>query len=364
MLIALGAVLCLVAATGVSAQLGGSFRVDFETSETDYLVLKGLTALTTLSGETWRTTGRLLMANGEVASLDLTDERTFGPFWIRSVCVFDPDVGFSYLNANTRFEFLDLKLGNYAFLSRDPSFSYDQWTAKWTAGDVALSGVWRTGLCPLTFQRAQVAGQWYVSECDLFMDVRTAFSGSTGFDSLTATARFSRVPFLSNDIVETELRLTLRFEVDRKELTPMLRMRAGRVNACMTPYVRTISGASTFSLDGFELYGWVVECALDDDVEVRVATSLDPASNRELTGETDYWEAWELRGAVPGCCDREMRWGLSTYFENATSALFDWGLTTVWAEIPLGDRLRARIGGEFRSSEPRWLIRGGFELRF
>ena len=361
---AIGAVLLFVVAAAASAQLGGSFRADLEASEIDSFALKGLTAVATLSGETWRTSARLVLADNEVTSLDVTDERTFGPLWTRSTCVFDPQIGFSYLGSTVRFTLLDLQLGNYAFLSRDPSLSYDQWTAKWTAGDVVLNGVWRTGLCPLTFQRAQVAGQWYVPSCNLSMDVRTAVSGANGFDYLLATARFARVPFLSNEVVETELRLALRFEVDRKEFIPTLRMRAGSLDACMTPYVRAIPGASPFALDGVEMYGWVVECALADDLELRIATSLDPASNRELTGEADYWEVLELRGVVPGCCGRELRWELLTYFEDPSAAMFDWGLTAVSAEVPLGDRLTARFGTEFRPSAPHWSVNAGLELRF
>lgn len=362
-------VVCAVAvcfALGVSASIefDGSFRADLEASETAQLALENLTAVVGFSGETWRTAGRITLTNGEFSSLDVTDERTFGPFQLRSVCVFDPDVGFSYLSSTARFALFDVQMGNYVFVSQEPSRSYDQLTARWTEGGLSLTGVCRVGLCPMEFRSAWAAGQWYVPSCDLFMDVRSAFTCAEGFDYLRATGRFRRVPFLSNDVIETELRLTVQFETDQKSFTPSLRMRAQKVNACMTPYVRLASGGSPLEVKGVELYGWTVECSVEDFVELLLATSLDPTRNRELTGEADYGEAWKLRGAVRSCCGRDLLWQLSTYFEDSGGTLFSWGLTTVSVEIPLGERLTARVGAKSRKTSPCWLLNVGLELRF
>jgi hypothetical protein len=356
--------ICLASSTSALVATGGSFRVDLQASETAQLVLKNLTTVVGFSGETWRTDGRVTLTDGEFSAFDVTDERTFGPFRLRSLCVFNPDVGFSYLASTARFALLDVEMGNYAFLSRDASLSYNQLTARWTEGDVSLSGVWRVGLCLLEFRNALVAGQWYVPSCDLFMDVRSAFTCTEGFDYLRVTGRFPRVPFLSNDVIETELRLTIQFETDRKSFTPSLRMRAQEVNACVTPRVQLVGGGSPLEVSGVELYGWTIECSVEDFAELLLATSLDPTRNRELTGEADYWEAWKLHGMVGNCCGRDLLWELSTYFTDSGAALFSWGLTTISVEIPLGERLTARVGAEFGETSPRWLLNAGFEVRW
>ena len=364
LLVVCAVTICLAFRTTALAATGGSFGVDLQSSETAQLVLKSLTTVVAFSGETWRTAGRVTLTDGEFSAFDVTDERTFGPFRLRSLCVFNPDVGFSYLSSTARFALLEVEMGNYAFLSRDAAVSYDQLTARWTQGDVSLSGVLRVGLCPLEFRNALVAGQWYVPSCGLFVDVRSAFTCTEGFDYLRVTGRFPRVPFLSNDVIETELRLTIQFETDRKSFTPSLRMRAQGVSACVTPHVQLVGGESPLEVGGVELYGWTVGCSVEDSVELLFATSLDPTRNRELTGEADYWEAWKLHGTVGNCCGRDLLWELSTYFADSGAALFSWGLTTASAEIPLGERLTARVGAEFRESSPRWLLDAGFEVRW
>ena len=369
-----GGVLVLVFAGAVFAgtaevaaapiDLDGSFRMNVEASETEVLGLTDLVATVAVFGAAWRTTGRLTLADNEIVAFDVTDERSFGPFLLRTICVFDPEIGFSYLGSAARFAVADVQMGNYVFLSSNPSLSYNQLTAKWTADGPSLTGVCRVGVCPIEFRNAQVAGQWYVPNCDLFMDVRGEFTDVEGFDYLRVTGRFPRVPFLSNGVIETELRMTVHFETDRKSFTPSLRMRAGKVNACMTPYVQLVSGGSPVEIDGLEVYGWTVECSVADSVELLLALSLDPARNRELTGEADFWEAWKLRGAVPGCCGRDLAWELVVYFEEGGDPPFDWGRTITSVEIPLGERLTARFGTEFGATSPHWVLDAGLELRF
>ena len=355
---------CVTPGAIASIGLDGAFRVDLEASETAQLALANLMTLVAISGETWRTSGRVIFTDGAFSSFGVTDERTFGPFQLRSTCVFDPDVGFSHLGSTALFSLLNVQMGNYVFLSHDPALSYDQLTMKWSAGDVSLSGVWRVGLCPLEFRSAQVAGQWYVPSCELFMDVRSAFTCDKGFDYLRVTGRLPRVPFLSNDVIETDLRVTVQFDADRKTFTPSLRMRSRKVNACMTPYVRLVAGGTPLEVEGVELYGWLVECSVDDFVEIQLATSLDPTQNRELTGNADYWAAWKLRGRGEGCCGRDLAWELAVYFEENGDSLFDWGLTDASVEIPLGERLTARFGSEFGTKSPHWMLNAGLELRF
>jgi hypothetical protein len=364
-LVVAGAALACVASSVVaSTDLGGSLRADWEVSEASLLVLENLAMTVSLVGETWRTSGRTTLTDGVLSSFNVTDERTLGPLRLRSTCVFDPDDGFSYFGSSMRFALLDMRVGNYAFLSRDPSLSYDQVTARWTEGDVSLSGVWRVGLCPLEFRSGQVGGQWYVPGCDLFMDVRCAFTCTEGFDYLRVTGRLVRFPLLSNEVIETELRLKLQFEADRKSLTPSLRMRTRQVNACMTPHLELVVGASPIDVEGVEVYGWTVEFSAAEFIEMVLATSFDSARNRELTGKADYWEAWKLLGRAGGCCGRDLEWRLAVYFEEDAGSLFDWGLTTALVEIPLGEALKVRFGAEFSATLPHWILDVGLELRF
>ena len=364
LLIAGAAIACCPASLAGPVDMDGSLRTDVEASETELPALANLVATVAVFGEAWRTTGRMTLADGEFVAFDVTDDRSFGPFRLRSICVFDPDIGFSYLASTARFTLADVEMGSYVFLSRDPSLSYGQLTGRRTEGDLVLSGTVRTGLCPFEFRSALVAGQWYVPSCDLFMDVRSSLTSAVGFDFLRITGRFPRLPFLSNDVVETELRLTLQFDTDRKTFMPSLQMRAGQINACMSPSLEVVVGPSSFELDGVKLYGWTVECAVSDAVEALLATSLDPARNRELTGEADYWEMWKLRGRVEGCCGSDLLWELATYFEDAGGSLFDWGATSVSVDAPLGERLTIRVAARFAAGSPHWKLTAGGEIRF
>ena len=338
--------------------------MDVTASETELPALANLVATLAMLGESWRTAGRLTLTNGEFVAFDVTDDRSFGPFRLRSICVFDPDIGFSYLGSTARFTLADVDMGSYVFLSHDPLLSYEQLTVRWAEADLVLSGTVRIGLCPFEFRSALGARQWYVPSCDLFMDVRSSFTCAEGFDFLRITGRFPRIPFLSNDVVETELRLTLQFETDTKSFTPSLRMRAGQINACLSPSLEVVEGPSFFELDGVRLYGWTMECSVSEDLELLLATSLDPARNRELTGEADYWEVWKLRGRARGCCGSDMLWELATYFEEADGSLFSWGSTSASADVPLGERLTIRIATGFAASSPHWELTAGWEIRF
>lgn len=350
--------------TAVSVGLSGQFRADLELSETSFLQLKNLGTTVSLSGETWRTSGRILWSGGELSLFDVTDDRTLGPLSIRSRTVFDPTIGFSHVGSTVRFEFQGLQCSNYLLLSHDPLLSYDQLMTRGSFGSVTVTSVSRVGLCPLVFRSMQTSGRWYIPDCNLHMDVGIAFNCENGFESFKLTARFPEIAFLSNETIETEWRSTLRFEEDQKDFSSSLRMRANRINACMTPYLQAIGNGPMFSLDAVEVYGWVIECAVEDAVELRLATSLDPARNGELTGNADYWEMWRLRGSVRSCCDRDLRWTVETYFAESGGGLFGRGSTTLSAEIPLADRMTIRLGTAFRELSPRWTLAFGIDLRF
>ncbi len=358
------AVLLCFSPAATAVDLSGQFRANLEMSETSFLQLKSMATIVSASGDTWRTSGRILWSDGELSLLDLTDDRTLGPLSVRTRTVFDPDIGFSYLGSTVRFGLEGLQCSNYTFLSHDPLASYDQLMIRGSFSSVTVTGISRFGLCPLAFRSMQTSARWYIPGCNLHMDVGGAFNCEKGFESFKATARFPEVAFLSNETIETEWRITLRFEEDQKSLSSSLRMRANRINACMTPYVQAIGNGPFFSLEAVEVYGWVVECALENAIRLQFAISLDPARNGELTGDADYWEMWKLRGSVRSCCDRDLRWEVATYFSESGGGLFGRASTTMSVEIPFADRLMVRLGTALSELSPRWTLAFGVDLRF
>ncbi|MFC2079147.1 hypothetical protein ACFLSZ_04120 [Candidatus Bipolaricaulota bacterium] len=345
-------------------ELGGSFQANLGSSESSFVSLDSLVAILSLSDEGWKLSSRVQFADGEFTQLDVIDDRTFGPFRLRSTCVFTPDSGFSRLSSTARFEALDTQFANYIYLSDDATSSYDQLTARWQIGSVSLSGVARFGICPAEFRTAQLTGKWYVQSCNLFMDVRSAFTGEEGLDYLRITSRFPDFPLLSNDWISTELRITFLFELDRKEVSPSFRMTVGSINTCLTPYLSFVTGASNSSLTEVRVYGWELECEIGEAVDVFMATSLDPDRNREITGNEDYWEVWILSGSSPSCCDRELLWEVATYFGDTPGVLFNREVTTFKIEIPLGRQVTTSLGAGFAESAPHWTMNFGFKVRF
>ena len=345
--------------------LRGSLRADVRLSEGETLNLEGFTFITSLSGDSWRTTSRAIVTDGTFSRFDMTDERTIGPLRLRTVCAFDPAVGFSHLASTALFSLAEVSFANYLFLSEDPADSYDQLSARWTGGGISWSGVGRFGICPcLTLSDIELAAVWYLASCDLFMDASSLFSCEEGFEYVRITARKRQLPFLSNASFATELILATRFEPDRKTLTPILRLRSGQLGACITPHMDLAIGPLPLELQGIVFYGLALECTLGDSVELLMATSFDPARNYELIGDANYFELLRIRGTVASCCEQDASWSFATYFEDPSTAFFSWGKTALSIELPLGDRMLARVECTFSTTAPCWSFGIGLEVRF
>jgi hypothetical protein len=100
-----------------------------------------------------------------------------------------------------------------------------------------------------------------------------------------------------------------------------------------------LSGAGLETIDAISLYGFVVEFDVPDTVHVKFATSLDPAKNGVVTGQAEYFEVLELSGDLASCCSAAGTWSVATYFEDTSTALFDWAETQAEANVVLSEHL-------------------------
>ena len=119
-------------------------------------------------------------------------------------------------------------------------------------------------------------------------------------------------------------------------------------------------------VDGFTIYGLRLECGIGG-VKVVSATSLDPAKNAVLTGQSDYFEVLRASGTLTGCCGAPGSWGVATYFHAGADQLFDWGMTTGRFDLALNDRVTADFMLVSRSGElgdPRVELSLGFVVRW
>ena len=100
------------------------------------------------------------------------------------------------------------------------------------------------------------------------------------------------------------------------------------------------------------------------DVGLMIA-ALDELSARlgDLIGDPDYFEVYRLSAHFPVCCDETGRFEAALYFDEASTSLFDWGMTTAFLELPMGRKVRWSVAVEFPRTTD-WAIRFGWEWRF
>jgi hypothetical protein len=111
------------------------------------------------------------------------------------------------------------------------------------------------------------------------------------------------------------------------------------------------------------LYGLQFQTTLGD-VSVRTDTSFSEAKNSALTGYSDYFERFTLSGPTESCCGSPGSWQIRTYFQCTSTALFDWGMTSISATEVLTDALRISFGLDFRAVAPIWQIKIGWEVNW
>jgi len=97
------------------------------------------------------------------------------------------------------------------------------------------------------------------------------------------------------------------------------------------------------------------------------ATSLVPAKNSSVPGQSDYFEVVRVTGTLTGCWGVPGSWGVATYFHAGSNQLFDWGMTTGRFDLALNDHVKVNFELVCRSGElgdPAVELSFGWTLRW
>ena len=329
----------------------------------------------------WSTNATLVPETGEFTALStqLTEAYRVGPLTVKGVAQFrkaaegflfdslrfDADVKLETFSVKSRLalepaavaaERLDhwqttvgLALGGmnvrYVFhLARSVTMSYQMLQAQASAGGVSLSNTLRLDVnegCGFEFGRNDTAMGW--CWCGLNVNATFAVAGE-GFETSTLSVMGLPIPGLLPGLtMDAKLRLT----VDAKALSMSLDWQPGK-DGCIRLYGEL--EVENLEVEGISIYGVVVEREMGD-VKVVSATSLDPAKNSRVTGQTDYGEVLRATGTLSGCCGAPGSWGLATYFHRDSTRLFDWGMTRGRMDVGVSDHVNATFEAVWRSGE-------------
>ena len=283
---------------------------------------------------------------------------------------FDPTASnildiFDYWNTTASFTLLDVNFVNTFYLTRPQTDSYEQLSARGRVGDLSFSNLLRFsmgGAGGFCFDKEALSLSW--SWCDMSVSAGIDFTQS-GFGSFTLSERGYPIPKFSQDDYGLFLDLSLSFTTDTKTLTPEVSLK--------TPWIDCISllteldTSGKISVDGFDIYGVVLDYTYSDGVRIKSATSFDSAKNSSVTGQSDYFELFLLSGATQSCCGGPGRWSVATYFDCSSTQLFDWGMTLFKLDFNLSDQLSTATQIAIRSGvygDPKLELTFGWTARW
>lgn len=336
----------------------------------------------------WAFYTRASLSDDQFTFLALGVEGRLGPVDSRAQAVFDPSADasgrFRYLSWLLSWRIGTLRFGNTLFLSGDPAHSYDQIGVRASVAGMTWNGSvrFRIETCdsptstqlPLAFDAAQIRVDALLFECGIPAQAKLSMS-KTGFDALDVFVRSIPLSLLSTPFLETTLDLHVRFDTAGKEIEPTLQTLVGSVCAGVQPYIEFVDDGFPL-IDGIAVYGIEFSCAIDEATEISSATCFDvddpttdadnydvAAHNRDVTGESLYFERLSLSSLVPGCCGLSTEWGLDLYFEHDAPSLFDWGRVDGGVFFPLGATLFGSLEIEFTRTGT-WLVYAGLSARF
>jgi len=189
----------------------------------------------------------------------------------------------------------------------------------------------------------------------------TLYLTCTGFDTVSfevSGIEVGTLPWLTFDVALT-------FDLQTKSLAVTPRLVLGEV-ACIEVYAGLDWDAATLAVGGIGLYGIELTAELGP-VTVRDVTVFDLdryAITTEAYGSVverlidaiedghdvypDYWEMLSIAYRGEGCCGQELTFLANSYFDEASTGLFDWAMTHVEAKVPFGAGFSVTLGMELR----------------
>lgn len=279
----------------------------------------------------------------------------------------EADTLFDYWLTTTSFSIFDGAFAHTFYLADSQTGSYQTLVVRGRIGDVTVSNTVTFDMVDgseFRFSRdnLSLSGTW----CDLQVRSTVDITDS-GFQSATVWARDYPIPRLVGPNLGLYFDLSLVFTPTSKVLTPTLKLKTAWVDCIQVLAELEISGSSNTSTDGLCIYGVKLGQTLPDGIRIQMATSLAPTRNSRVTGQTDYFEVLRISGTTASCCGVPGTWSVSTYFNEGSTMLFDWGMTIIRADVVTFNHLSLSFGMVFRSGffgEPNLELTVGWMMRW
>ena len=301
-------------------------------------------------------------------SLRFDGDIKLGTLSLASTLAFDPEAPdpadlFDSWRATVGFSLQGVSFRYTAYLTKPVTSSYQTLFAQASVGGLSFSNTLRFDVndaCVFEFGRDDAVVSW--SWCDLSVSATLAVS-CDGLQQATFSLSDLPIPRFLEGLT---LNAGLTFAADAKTLTTTLQWRPLTIGCIRLYSELEVGGAWDMEIDGFTIYGLRMECDIGG-VKVVSATSLDPAKNSALTGQTDYFEVLRASGTLMGCCGVPGSWGIATYFYGASDQLFDWGMLTGSFDLALNEYVNTNFELVYRSGElgdPRVELSFGWVVRW
>ena len=289
-------------------------------------------------------------ADGSFSSLKFKVNTSLGELAIRSTLAFDPVApAFDYWQTVTSFSFFDLDVTHTFHIPQTPSELYCEFVVKGNAGDLSFTNTTQLNGPCFCFGEEELRVRLPWPDCDLVLETTLSFDAE-GFDEFTVLVQ--DIPLFPTTFFGfgVFVRLETTFTTTSKELIPTVTCKSDWMG-CIKLLCEMADNGGTHYLS---FYGIKMEMSFPNGIDFHTATSLIEAKNSSVTGLSEYFEVWRVKGPIDACCGSAGRWQIETYFRSDSVLLFDWGLTVLELDAVLSDRVRLSSTFEFRSDSPTW----------
>ncbi len=262
---------------------------------------------------------------------------------IESTLVFDPNASapngvFDYWRTTTRFTLPGISFVHTLYITEPQTVSYQALTVRGKIGEVSVVNVTRFDMNVghglwFTSNLLQLGWRWYRMPVGAGLNFNTR-----GVQSFTIWASGCAIPGLVTDKMRLYLDLSVAFAVDKKTITPTLKLKTPWFGCVKLLSELTAGRGGPLSIDGMSIYGIEFMYRFPDGTIIKEAASLDSDKNSTITGQSDYWELVLISGESQSCC-WDGNWSLATYFQATGTTLFDWGMTVFKWNMGLRDQL-------------------------
>ncbi len=287
-----------------------------------------------------------------LGELSITSSLSFNPM--------GPDY-FRYWQTTTRSTLFDFNLSHTFYLAASQTDSYNLLVATWQIEDMSVTSTTRLSGLNFCFASETVTARWTWVDCNIDIDAQLSIV-QQGFDYFSFT--FRDIPILPPDVIGFGifLRVKTTFSLTSKNLDATIYCQSDWLD-CFRVLCEVIGGDG-ISIDGVSIYGLQFQTTFPGGVSIRDDTAFSEEKNASLTGYSEFFERLTLSGPTESCCGSPGNWQIRTYFQNTSTTLFDWGMTSISATEVLTDAVRFSVGFNFRATAPIWQITIGWQVNW